>query len=78
MDRLIKFIISFITMNFLQSGTRGNMKEVSKQFLDIGITLNKVSKDGKITDADKDVVVQELKEFSDSVIKFLDDIKLPS
>ena len=78
MDRLIKFVVSFITMNLLQSGARNNMKDVTKQFLDIGITLNKVSKDGKITDKDKDIVVQELKEFSDSVIKFLDDIKLPS
>ena len=54
MDRLIKFVVSFISMNLLRSGAKSNMKDVTKQFLDIGSTLNKVSKDGKITDKDKD------------------------
>ena len=71
MDRLIKFVVSFISMNLLRSGAKSNMKDVTKQFLDIGITLNKVSKDGKITKEEQQAIAKESMDVLMAIVKMV-------
>ena len=46
--------------------------------LDIAITLKEVTKDKNFTNEDKALVVEQIREFSDAAIKFVDEIKIPS
>ena len=75
MIHFVKFMCAFLALNYFSGKT--NIKEMMHQAIDIGLVMKKVSQDGTISKEDKDAVVQEMKELSDAVIKFLDEIELP-
>ena len=75
MIKLIRVIIDFVILNYFSGKT--NMKYAVKQAIDIGLVIKKVSQDWAISTEDKDAIVQEIRELSEAVIDFLDEIELP-
>ena len=75
MIHFFKFMCAFLALNYFSSKT--NLRDMMHQAMDIGLVMKKVSQDGTISKEDKDAVVQEIKELSDVVIRFLDEIELP-
>ena len=71
---LINLIITFVQLN---SGQTAQGKKVLKEGMDVIKALGAALKDKKITKAEKKVIVKELKEFSDSAIKLIDNIVIP-
>tara|TARA_Y100001951_G_scaffold97353_1_gene97001 strand:+ start:90 stop:245 length:156 start_codon:yes stop_codon:yes gene_type:complete len=45
--------------------------------MDIALILKEVTKDKHFTNEDKALVVEQIKEFSDAAIKFIDEIEIP-
>jgi len=66
---------AFLALNYFSGKT--NLKHMMQQAIDISLVIKKVSQDGVISPEDKDAIVQEIMEFSDSVINFLDNVELP-
>ena len=75
MKHAVQFIIAFLALNYFSG--RSNIKDLAHRAVDVGLTINHVSQDGSISQEDKDAIVQEIKELSDAIITFLDDIELP-
>jgi len=75
MIQFIKFMFAFLALNYFSSKT--NLKHMMNEAMDIGLVLKEVSKDGSLSQEDKDDIVQEIQELSEAVIKFLDEIELP-
>jgi len=73
---MIRFFIMSIALNFVRGEV--NVKKMFAEALDIALTLKEVTKDKHFTNEDKALVVQEIKEFSDAAIKFIDEIQIPS
>jgi len=71
---LINLAITFMQLNM---GQTAEGKKIIKEALDVVQTLGKVMKDRKITNAEKKLVVKELKEFSKTAIDFIDGITIP-
>ena len=73
---MIRFLIMSVALNFMRGEV--NVKKMIAEALDIALTLKEVTKDKNFTNEDKALVVQEIKEFSDAAIKFIDEIEIPS
>ena len=73
---MIRFLIMSVVLNFMRG--EANVKAMFAEALDIALTLKEVTKDKHFTNEDKALVVQEIKEFSDAAIKFIDEIEIPS
>ena len=73
---MIRFLIMSIALNFMRGEV--NVKQMVAEALDIALTLKEVTKDKDFTNEDKALVVEQIKEFSDAAIKFIDEIKIPS
>jgi hypothetical protein len=71
---IISLIITFVQLN---SGQTSQGKKVLKEGMDVIKALGAALKDKKITMAEKKVIVKELKEFSASAIKLIDNIVIP-
>ena len=71
---MISLIITFVQLN---SGQTSQGKKVLKEGMDVIKALGAALKDKKITMAEKKVIVKELKEFSASAIKLIDNIVIP-
>ena len=73
---MIRFLIMSVVLNFVRG--EANVKNIFKEALDIALTLEEVTKDKHFTNEDKALVVQEIKEFSEAAIKFINEIEIPS
>ena len=73
---MIRFLIMSIAINFMRGEV--NVKKMIAEALDIALTLKEVTKDKDFTNEDKALVVEQIREFSDAAIKFVDEIKIPS
>ena len=73
---MIRFLIMSVALNFVRGEV--NVKKMVAEALDIALTLKEVTKDKDFTNEDKALVVEQIKEFSDAAIKFIDEIKIPS
>ena len=73
---MIRFLIMSIALNFMRGEV--NVKKMIAEALDIALTLKEVTKDKDFTNEDKALVVEQIREFSDAAIKFVDEIKIPS
>ena len=73
---MIRFLIMSVALNFVRGEV--NVKKMVAEALDIALTLKEVTKDKDFTNEDKALVVEQIREFSDAAIKFVDEIKIPS
>ena len=73
---MIRFLIMSVALNFMRGEV--NVKKMVAEALDIALTLKEVTKDKDFTNEDKALVVEQIREFSDAAIKFVDEIKIPS
>jgi len=73
---MIRFLIMSVVLNFVRG--EANVKNIFKEALDIALTLEEVTKDKHFTNEDKALVVQEIKEFSEAAIRFINEIEIPS
>ena len=71
---LLNLAITFMQLNM---GQTAEGKKIIKEAMDVVETLGKALKDKKITMAEKKALVKELREFSKTTIKALDDIIIP-
>ena len=71
---LMMLAITFMQLN---AGQSAEAKKIIKEALDAVQSLGKAMKDKKITMAEKKALVKELKEFSATTIKALDNIIVP-
>ena len=71
---IISLIITFVQLN---SGQSAQGKKVISEGMDVIKALGVALKDKKITTAEKQAIVSELQEFSDSAIKLIDNIVIP-
>jgi len=72
---MIRFILHFVIQNFVRGET--NVKKMVKEAMDIGLIIQEVTKDNHFTNEDKALVIQEIRDFSDAAIKFIDEIEIP-
>ena len=73
---MIRFLIMSIALNFMRGEV--NVRKMIAEALDIALTLKEVTKDKHFTNEDKALVVEQIREFSDAAIKFVDEIEIPS
>ena len=71
---IIGLAITFVQLN---SGQSAAAKNILKEAMDVVQSLGKAMKDKKITMAEKQALVKELKEFSTATIKALDSLIIP-
>ena len=71
---LMNMAMLYFQMNM---GSSAQAKIVLKEGMDVLSVLTKAMSDKKITNAEKKALSKELREFSKSAIKMLDDITLP-
>ena len=71
---LLNLAITFMQLN---SGQTAAGKLIIKEAMDVVQSLGNAMKDKKITTAEKKALVKELREFSRTTIKALDDIIIP-
>ena len=71
---IIGMAITFMQLN---SGQSAYGKQIIKEALDVIKTMGNAMKDKKITMAEKKALVKELKEFTDTTIKALDELIIP-
>ena len=71
---LLNLAITFMQLNMGQSAAG---KQIIKEAMDVVQSLGKAMKDKKITMTEKKELVKELREFSRTTIKALDDIIVP-
>ena len=71
---LLNLAITFMQLN---SGQTVAGKAIIKEAMDVIQSLGNAMKDKKITMAEKKALVKELREFSKTTIKALDDIIIP-
>ena len=73
---MIRFLIMSVALNFMRGEV--NVRKMIAEALDIALTLKEVTKDKHFSNEDKALVVEQIREFSDAAIKFVDEIKIPS
>lgn len=73
---MIRFLIMSVVLNFIRG--EENVKQMVAEAMDIALILKEVTQDKDFTNEDKALVVQEIKEFSDAAIKFIDELQIPS
>ena len=71
---LLNLAITFMQLN---SGQTAASKLIIKEAMDVVQSLGNALKDKKITRVEKKALVKELREFSRTTIKALDDIIIP-
>jgi len=71
---LLNLAITFMQLNM---GQTAEGKKIIKEAMDVVQSLGNAMKDKKITMEEKKALVKELKEFSKTTIKVLDDIIIP-
>ena len=71
---LLKLAITFMQLN---SGQTSAGKLIIKEAMDVIQSLGNAMKDKKITMVEKKALVKELRDFSKTTIKALDDIIIP-
>ena len=71
---LLNLAITFMQLNVGQTAAG---KKIIKEAMDVVQSLGKAMKDNKITMVEKKALVKELREFSKTTIKALDDIIIP-
>ena len=71
---ILNLAITFMQLNMGQSAAG---KQIIKEAMDVVQSLGKAMKDKKITMTEKKELVKELREFSRTTIKALDDIIVP-
>ena len=71
---LLNLAITFMQLN---SGQTAAGKAIIKEAMDVVQSLGEALKDKKITMAEKKALVKELREFSKTTIKALDDLIIP-
>ena len=78
-DRMNPFALLSLAITFMQlnSGQSAEGKKIIKEAMDVVETLGKALKDKKITMTEKKALVKELREFSKTTIKALDDLIIP-
>ena len=72
---MIRFILHSVITNFVRG--EANVKKMFGEAVDIALILKEVTKDKHFTNEDKALVVEQIKEFSDAAIKFIDEIEIP-
>jgi hypothetical protein len=65
-----------VVLNFIRG--EENVKQMVAEAMDIALILKEVTQDKDFTNEDKALVVQEIKDFSDAAIKFIDELQIPS
>ena len=71
---IINLAITFVNLN---KGRTNEGKKIIKEATDVIQSLGNALKDKKITNAEKKVLVKELKEFTSTTIKVIDNIVIP-
>jgi len=71
---LLNLAITFMQLNM---GQTAGGKKIIKEAMDVVQSLGNALKDKKITMAEKKALVKELREFSKTTIKALDDLIIP-
>ena len=71
---ILNLAITFMQLN---SGQTAHGKQIIKEAMDVVQSLGNALKDKKITMEEKKVLVKELREFSKTTIKALDDLIIP-
>ena len=71
---ILNLAITFMQLN---SGQTAHGKQIIKEAMDVVQSLGNALKDKKITMEEKKALVKELREFSKTTIKALDDIIIP-
>ena len=72
---MIRVILHSVIRNFVRG--EANVKKMFGEAVDIALILKEVTKDKHFTNEDKALVVEQIKEFSDAAIKFIDEIEIP-
>lgn len=72
---MIRFILHSVITNFVRE--EANVKKMFREAVDIALIVKEVTKDKHFTNEDKALVVEQIKEFSDAAIKFIDEIEIP-
>ena len=71
---LLNLAITFMQLNM---GQTAHGKQILKEAMDVVQSLGNAMKDKKITMVEKKALVKELREFSKTTIKALDDLIIP-
>jgi len=71
---ILNLAITFMQLN---SGQSAHGKQIIKEAMDVVQSLGNALKDKKITMEEKKALVKELREFSKTTIKALDDLIIP-
>ena len=71
---IISLAITFVQLN---KGQTSEAKKIVKEAMDVVQSLGNALKDKKITNAEKKALVKELKEFTATTIKVIDNIVIP-
>ena len=73
-QKIIGIALAFLSMN---KGLRPNATNLVKEAMDIVLAIHKIASTKSFSQADKDALAEEVKEFNDAVEKFLEDITIP-
>ena len=73
-QKIIGIALVFLSMN---KKMRPNAANLVKEAMDIGLAIHKIAGTIRFSQADKDALTEEVKEFNDAVEKFLEDLTIP-
>ncbi len=72
--KIISFALTFYKLN---KGLAGEGKVIIDEGMDIIKSIGDALKDNKITEAEKKIIVKEIKDFSKASIKAIENITIP-
>ena len=72
--KIISFALTFYKLN---KGLAGEGKVIIDEGMDIIKSIGDAVKDNKITEAEKKIIVKEIKDFSKASIKAIENITIP-
>jgi len=73
----MKIISLGLTFYNLNKGLAGEGKKIMDEGIDVIQSISEALKDNKVTNAEKKVIVKEIREFSKASIKAVDSIVIP-
>jgi hypothetical protein len=73
----MKIISIGLTFYKLNKGLAGEGKKIMDEGIDVIQSISEALKDNKVTNAEKKVIVKEIREFSKASIKAIDSIVIP-
>tara|TARA_R110002020_G_scaffold459911_1_gene678154 strand:- start:393 stop:626 length:234 start_codon:yes stop_codon:yes gene_type:complete len=73
----MKIISLGLTFYNLNKGLAGEGKKIMDEGIDVIQSISEALKDNKVTNAEKKVIVKEIREFSKASIKAIDSIVIP-